>query len=501
MKGLIEILTNKQWMIAPDKVHAIRKVLEQNLNGHIAFTPQSKKMGYPASQDGSPFEEYLITEDGQTYSSWFASKVKYPFVNVIMVDGPITRNGGACSYGSIEHRDMMIDAANNKNCRGHVFLIDTPGGSAWAKNDYQQAIEYARSKGQPVYAFIDGICASAGMYLAALCDKRFYMHPKNEIGSIGVLAAFYTEKDGEKNKYTNETYHELYDPESFDKNKWYRDIVNEGNDKELIDELIALGKEFRADVKKRCTNATDEHLHGKLFNAEDVKGILVDEQSTLGDVVGLCFDTYEQNHQSSNSDYEMKEQYQIVAAVCGVDELVITEEGTHLDLSLVDKLTEKLNADKSAIADANQQVTDLKAAHEKALADLKAQHDQAIADLKAEGDKAIADQKEANDKALADAQTAHEEAMKGVTEAKEQAEKDLAGAKNALATAEQTIADRDEKIKALTSKPADTPDESPANNGTGAEKSTIGTMPAYDDSKSPEENARIRKEWKAKNGQ
>ena len=76
---------------------------------------------------------------------------------MLTVDGPITRNGGGCSYGSIDHRNMMINAANHPLCRGHIFIINTPGGSAWAKNDYEQAINYARSQGQPVIAFVDGL--------------------------------------------------------------------------------------------------------------------------------------------------------------------------------------------------------------------------------------------------------------------------------------------------------------------------------------------------------
>ena len=39
--------------------------------------------------------------------------------------------------------------------------------------------------------------------------------------------------------------------------------------------------EFRTDVKKACPNATDKHLKGKIFSAEDVKGILMDDQKEL----------------------------------------------------------------------------------------------------------------------------------------------------------------------------------------------------------------------------
>ncbi|MFW5519245.1 MAG: hypothetical protein ACOCPA_10445, partial [Segatella copri] len=299
MKGLYEILTEKKWMISPDFVHGIRKALEQNLNAHTLYERPAPTCGFVTvnAADGSIYypEEYQISEDGkQVRGQWALDSnnedaQNFPFVSVLTVDGPITRNGGGCSYGSIDHRNMMIKAANHPLCRGHIFIINTPGGSAWAKNDYEQAINYARKLGQPVIAFIDGMCASAGMYLASLCDERYYMHPKDEIGCIGVMAAFYTEADGSTNKFTNETYHELYDPESFDKNREFRDIANDGDSEKLVKELAELGVEFRADIKKACPAVKDEHLHGKVFDAEEVKGILMDDQSDFFSCVKRCF--------------------------------------------------------------------------------------------------------------------------------------------------------------------------------------------------------------------
>ena len=187
MKGLYEILTEKKWMISPDFVHGIRKALEQNLNAHAVYERPAPTCGFVTvnAADGSIYypEEYQISEDGkQVRGQWALDSnnedaQNFPFVSVLTVDGPITRNGGGCSYGSVDHRNMMIKAANHPLCRGHIFIINTPGGSAWAKNDYEQAINYARKLGQPVIAFIDGMCASAGMYLASLCDERYYMHP------------------------------------------------------------------------------------------------------------------------------------------------------------------------------------------------------------------------------------------------------------------------------------------------------------------------------------
>ena len=496
MKGLYEILTEKKWMVSPDFVHGIRKALEQNLNAHAAFSKPEKNCGFVSvlASDGTLCypEEYQISEDGkQAKGSWaLAGSQDFPFVSVLTVDGPITRNGGACSYGSIDHRDMMIQAANHPLCRGHIFVINTPGGSAWAKNDYQQAIEYARSQGQPVIAFVDGMCASAGMYLASLCGERYYMHPKNEIGCIGVMAAFYTQADGSKNQFTDETYHELYDPESFDKNREFRDVANDDNTKALVEELAALGVEFRADVKAACPNAKDEHLHGKIFNAEQVKGILMDDQSTFLDCIQRCFVLYNgtalpisrevapddepenkpgnapqddpDKEQSTKRDNHFNQKinmanYPLINAACGMKEgeIEVKEEGAFMNAPLLDAIETALNANEQRMADAEQKAI----AAEQSLADLQSKLDALNSDLQAaKGEIAKKD-----------------EEINNLTSYKTNAETELKGIKDALATAEQTLADKDAQIEALNADTGDAPDAgaAPGNNGEGAKVTTL----------------------------
>ena len=536
MKGLFEILTEKKWMISPDFVHGIRKSLEHNLNTHAVFSKPEKNCGYVTamSADGSIYypEEYQISEDGmQVKSNWaldFEKEQTFPFVSVLTVDGPITRNGGGCSYGSIDHRDMMMRAANHPLCRGHVFIINTPGGSSWAKNDYEQAIQYARSLGQPVIAFVDGLCASAGMYLASLCDERYYMHPKNEIGCIGVMAAFYTEANGSTNKFTNETYHELYDPESFDKNRAYRDIANDANDEELIKVLAELGVEFRADVKKACPNATDEQLHGKLFYAEDVTGILVDGQSTFMEVVQRAFALYDGREQpikreevvepdpnpdedpqnepeatNTNTNINM-ENYPLICSACGLQagEIAVTEEGAYMNASLLDSLEAHMKEAEQKVTDAEQNVTTA----ETTLAELQGKFDDVSAQLTAANEakevaeNALAQAKEAHSKELSDLNAQHTEAlakkddeMKALAEAKDkeiadltaaktETEANLQGAKDALATAEQTIADKQAQLAALTNEAGEelNSGEAPENNGEGVK---VQTLRSFDPSK------------------
>ena len=480
MNGLLEILTNKQWMLHPDFLKAVRPMIQNNLNGHVALTLKDKRIAARAyASTGFDIDERKVSaKDGSTIYSW-RENANDPFISILYVDGPVTRNGGECTYGSVEHRDMMMEAADNPLCIGHVFYINTPGGSAWAKNDYQQAIDYAHERGQKVYAFVDGMCCSAGMYLAALCDERYYMHPKDQVGCIGVMAAFYTIADGAHNQYDETTYHEIYDPESFEKNKEIRDIANDGDDKLLVEELAKLGVEFRADVKKACPKATDEHLHGKVFDAADVKGILMDAQSTLGDLFAkIIKDAAARGNQAaqaaqrqtifnSNNQTEinMKEKFPAIAALVDVKDMVLFEDGTHFDMDRLEELNgniEALQAEAAKVADLTQQLEDSK----KALADTTANFESQIASL--------------NETISADAEAANanSETISNLTA-------ELEGAKATLATAEQTIAERDQTIADLQAQVAelenaadDEPNagETPKNNGEGAEARTVEVM-------------------------
>lgn len=561
MKGLFEILTEKKWMVSPDFVHGIRKSLEHNLNTHAAFSKPEKNCGYVTANDaeGNTYypEEYQISEDGkQVRGNWCLGlpaddedAQTFPFVSVLTVDGPITRNGGYCSYGSIDHRDMMMRAADHPLCRGHVFIINTPGGSAWAKNDYALAIDYAHSKGQKVIALVDGLCASAGMYLASLCDERYYMNPKDQVGCIGVMAAFYTLADGTVDQFTDETYHELYDPKSFDKNKAYRDLANKDDDKELIKELADLGVEFRADVKKACPNATDKHLHGKVFNAEDVKGILMDGQSSFMGVVQHAFELYDgraelinreqtvepQNEPENEPEPEKPEatntntninmeKYPLICKACGLQagEIAVTEEGAYMNASLLDSLEAHMKEAEQKVTDAEQKATTA----ENALAELQGKFDELSAQVNAANEAkevaetALAQANEAHSKEQSDLNAQHTEALakkddelKALAEAKDKeiaqlttdktdAVANLQTAKDALATAEQTIADKQAQIAALTNEAGEelNSGEAPENNGEGANIKHAQTGYPKWNQADPVGSKKAIEEYKRKNG-
>lgn len=209
-------------------------------------------------------------------------------VNVVMLDGPVTRDGDGCSYGSKDHRDQIMYANTIPQVVGHIFIINTPGGAASARIDYEQAIADCREKGKPTVAWVDGLCCSAGQLVASLCDRTVVMNGRNTMGCIGTMCAFWGVPNGtiDKDGYR---YIELVSVTSPDKNAEYREAVD-GKTEKLQAELDKLGEEFRETVRQNRPLVKEEHLTGKTFEAQDVMGALVDEIGDYNRAIECVFE-------------------------------------------------------------------------------------------------------------------------------------------------------------------------------------------------------------------
>lgn len=561
MNGIFEILSNKEWMIQQEFLHSILPTLQYNITNHASLgIDREKKSPMAIGQQGQDFiREYQVTEDGKTHGRYgwrgdSLSELNEPFVNVMPIDGPITRNGGACSYGSMEIRDWMMEAANNPACQGHVLTVNTPGGSAWAKNDFQQGIDYAHARGQRVIAFIDGLCASAGMYLASLCDEVYVMNPKDQLGCVGVMAAFFTMKNGDKDLSTGETYREYYATKSINKNKEMRDIAENDDAKLLIEELDNLETEFRADMKAAFPNAKDEHLDGKVFDAKDVMGILCDGEMMLGDVISRVFNLANGTEQpiartanrkiakrstagsgsaaASNkantlsttlNSINMKEQFPAVFALLGVEEMQMQEGGAFVNTELLATLNANIEAAQKEKADALALVESLTAEKNELTAKVEeltaqaetkeAEHAKAIEDLNAAHATAL-EEKDNQISALEQEKADLQSDMEGKASQIETLTADLNGAKESLTTAETTIAERDatlaerdQQITDLNAQIAELQNDpgtgaqagaAPQNNGGGAEAPGVAVNQyVYDPNLSYEKNMEAKKKWDA----
>lgn len=88
-------------------------------------------------------------------------------------------------------RDMLVESREGSLKKDRVkalFLhIETPGGTVVDADGIYHAIkDYKEKYHVPVYAYVDGLCASGGMYIASAADK-VYASNVSLVGSVGVL--------------------------------------------------------------------------------------------------------------------------------------------------------------------------------------------------------------------------------------------------------------------------------------------------------------------------
>lgn len=210
-------------------------------------------------------------------------------INCIRFEGPIMRNGGGCAYGSKEIRDQIIEAANQPQCIGHIFIVDTPGGSSYAKYDFKEALDYAHAKKQKSVLYVDGMLMSAGMAWGACCQKIIAHAPYCQLGCMGTFGAFYTSKDQDVNTVTQEMFHEVYATTSPDKNRMFRQAA-QGDNTDVQEYVDRENEKYIKIIRKGRPNVTDEQLLGGDYEAAQVIGTLCDGIQTFDEVVNDMLD-------------------------------------------------------------------------------------------------------------------------------------------------------------------------------------------------------------------
>ena len=290
--GLLNIMHNKVWDFRPDLAQTYADALKNAVELHLPNDIE-KQHGYFLSKKG-------FQKDGKTVGANFEDKLYVgnihrieshlywndeelqeddEIINVVVVDGPVTRDGDGCSYGTKDFRDQVMYANQIPQVIGHLFLINTPGGQASCRNDYEMMIDDCRKAGKPTVAFIDGMCCSSGVNLACRCDRVVVMNPRDEFGCIGTMAAFWAvahdtvSQDGYR-------YVELVGKDCPEKNDWYREAAA-GEYEKLQAELDRDTEQFHQTVRENRPLVTADMLTGKVFEAQDVMPALVDE---IGDM-------------------------------------------------------------------------------------------------------------------------------------------------------------------------------------------------------------------------
>lgn len=117
-----------------------------------------------------------------------ASSTSSPVILQMNVHGVI---GDPKGIDSQKVQNILLDSRTNtfkdNRVKGILLHMNTPGGTVVdSDNIYRMLNKYKERYKVPVFAYVDGLCASGGMYISCAADQ-VYAGPASIIGSVGVI--------------------------------------------------------------------------------------------------------------------------------------------------------------------------------------------------------------------------------------------------------------------------------------------------------------------------
>ena len=267
VNNLISEIIRGQWLMQPQYLSGMGHIVSKILAGEdVEFNGVQNSLIKLYDRNGDMIQgEYLTNGWGQIVKAGFTiPEGSYAMVNMM---GPVIKYGDMCTYGA----DEIVSALNNvnslANIKGIIMNIDGPGGAVSAIGPF---LQFAKNKQKPIVGLID-MAASLHYWTAvSVCD---YLMVDNNVssmvGSVGVVVSFadtkpYYEEMGIK-------FHEIYPPESKDKNLSFRKALEGDYDTIIAEHLSPIAQKFQNAVRAGRPNLkeADGVLSGRTFFAEE----------------------------------------------------------------------------------------------------------------------------------------------------------------------------------------------------------------------------------------
>ena len=123
------------------------------------------------------------------------------YIGVLYLEGTITDGMSGDGYDQSWILERIQQMTEEKNNRGIMLHVNTPGGSAYATSEvYKALLDYKAATGNPVYVYMGSQATSGGYYVAMAADK-IYANPECWTGSIGVVVGTLYDLSGLMEKY------------------------------------------------------------------------------------------------------------------------------------------------------------------------------------------------------------------------------------------------------------------------------------------------------------
>ena len=249
-----------------------------------------------------------------------------------------------CGYftagtATLARRIQEADVHNNTS--GIILHFDTPGGTI---DGIQAFADVIKGTEKPIVGFVDGLCASAGVFAASSCDYMVAQNITAEIGSIGVMMSFidaqpYYEQLGFK-------FHEIYSTLSPDKNRDFLEAKKGNYEPIQKDGLDPYAQIFRNQVKTNRPQVNEESMTGKIYLAEEaLKRGLIDEIGGIQIAANKVNELAKAKAEASinNQPKTKMKEFPKLQALLGIEgALEATDEGSYLSEENLQTIEDRL---------------------------------------------------------------------------------------------------------------------------------------------------------------
>lgn len=273
-------------------------------------------------------------------------------IAVIPVRGPLMKddeeNCGEVNSGMATLASRVREADSHPNIASTILYIDSPGGTVDGTQSFADAV---KGTSKPVIAYVDGLMASAALWIGSAADQIIAENTTTEIGSIGVMMSFADvqpmwEKQGVK-------FHRIVSDLSQDKNKEFYDALEGNYDTIKKESLNPLAKIFIDAVKSNRAGkiTSDEIFTGKVYLAPDALKLgLIDEIGSFDVAVDRARQLTAQaekpglsSSQISKPLNEMKS-FAAICALLAISQLEATDDGVFLNEEQLEAIENRLTA-------------------------------------------------------------------------------------------------------------------------------------------------------------
>lgn len=353
------------------------------MNGAVIMEEDEPKENLPFALSADTKQPVMWSEpedddDDDTEPKEETSREKV--VHVLPVRGILMKHDMTCGpRGSRTLANRLLNADAEPSVIGHVMIIEGPGGAANAVPELADAMQKCK---KPIVVWVDGMMASAHMYVGSYGKEILASRGTDVIGCIGTMIVY----QGRKSKSDEDSFKTrevtIYADESFEKNEEYEKAINDFDFK-LVKERILNphARQFINDIKSNRPGVEDIHLHGRTFPAMEVIGSLIDRIGSFDDAVNRVIELSaykKENNAGSNGSQAIVNNQKIstmkypkIQSTLGYDSIELeadgrrtftTEEMEAVETALANNSSEELQSQldqaNTNLQNVNSQVTE-----------------------------------------------------------------------------------------------------------------------------------------------